>query len=253
MSQNSKLVAMRQGGQILGTILQEIKTKTIPGLKTIEIDQMARRLCLKYHVKPSFLNYQGYPAAICVSINNQVVHGIPGEYVIKNGDIVSLDFGVELGGYHTDSAITFGIGNISVEAHRLMVVTEKSLECGIAEAHPGNHIGAIGFAVQKEVEKSGFGVVRSLVGHAIGESVHEDPYIPNFGNKNDGPMIIVDSALAIEPMVTVGSYEVAISEDDWTYETLDGGLSAHFEHTVWIHPEGPEILTKVSSLTLEKI
>jgi len=244
---------MRQGGQILAAILNEIKGKTVPGMKTIEIDNMARRLCLKHHVKPSFLNYQGYPAAICVSVNTQVVHGIPGEYVIRNGDLVSLDFGVELGGFHTDSAITFGVGNISAEAHRLMVVTEKALEMGIAAAHPGNNIGAIGYAVQTEVEKSGFGVVRSLVGHAIGENVHEDPFIPNYGNNNDGPKILVDSALAIEPMVTVGDYEVAINEDGWTYETLDESLSAHFEHTVWIHADGPEILTTTTTSALEKL
>jgi methionyl aminopeptidase len=245
MSKLDKLTAMREGGQILATILTEIKSKTYVGMKTTEIDDMARRLCLKYRVKPSFLNYDGYPSSICVSINDEVVHGIPGNYTIKNGDLVSLDFGVYYAGYHTDSAITFGIGNISAEAHRLMQSTERSLMAGIAEVRPGAHIGAIGSAVQKEAEKSGFGVVRALVGHAIGKQVHEEPYIPNYGNKHDGPIIVGGTALAIEPMITAGDFEVVISEDDWTYKTRDGSLSAHFEHTVWVHPDGAEILTQL--------
>lgn len=227
----------------MATILREIKSKTHVGMTTMEIDDLARRLCLKYHVKPSFLNYEGYPAAICVSINEEVVHGIPGRRVVNEGDLVSLDFGVEYEGFHTDSAITFGVGNISAEAHRLLVITEKSLLAGIEQAKAGNHIGAIGHAVQKSVEAGGFGVVRALVGHAIGENVHEEPYVPNYGTRNDGPIIQADTALAIEPMVTVGSYEVRTLDDGWTYSTIDGKLSAHFEHTVWIHSDGAEILT----------
>ncbi len=245
MSKQDKLEAMRAGGQILAQILQEIKEKTYVGMETGEMDDLARRLCLKHRVKPSFLNYEGYPAAICVSINDEVVHGIPGKRKVKSGDLVSLDFGVEYGGYHTDSAITFGVGNISAEAHRLMAVTENSLLAGINKARMGKHIGNIGHAVQKQVEGGGFGVVRALVGHAIGKRVHEEPYIPNYGNETDGPFIEADTALAIEPMVTVGSYEVVVDDDGWTYRTSDGSLSAHFEHTVWIHPEGPEILTKL--------
>ena len=247
MSKLDKLTAMREGGQILATILADIKLKVYIGMTTLEMDDMARRLCLKYHVKPSFLNYEGYPAAICVSVNNEVVHGIPGDYKVKNGDLVSLDFGVHHAGYHTDSAITFGVGNISAEAHRLMAITEKSLLAGIGEAKAGNHIGAIGHAVQKEVETGGFEVVRALVGHAIGKKVHEEPYIPNYGNKSDGPTIVADTALAIEPMVTVGSFEVNVAEDGWTYVTKDGSLSAHFEHTVWIHEDGAEILTQLTN------
>lgn len=243
MEPNKKLVAMRQGGKILATILHDIKGKVVVGTKTSEINDLAGRLCLKYGVKPSFLGYGNYPANICVSINDEVVHGIPGGYAIKNGDIVSLDFGVHLAGYHTDSAISFGVGNISAEAHRLLVVTEKSLMMGIEAARAGKHIGAIGHAVQKYSENHGFGVVRTLVGHAIGKEVHEEPFIPNFGNPTDGPKIKADTALAIEPMVTTGSYEVVLADDGWTYKTRDGNLSAHFEHTVWIHQDGPEILT----------
>lgn len=246
MSKLDKLTAMREGGQILATILTSIKQAVYIGMSTLEMDDMARRLCLKYHVKPSFLNYEGYPAAICVSVNNEVVHGIPGDYKVKNGDLVSLDFGVHHAGYHTDSAITFGVGNISAEAHRLMAITEQALTAGIAEARPGNHIGAIGHAVQREVEAGDFEVVRALVGHAIGKKVHEEPYIPNYGNEGDGATILVDTALAIEPMVTVGSFEVNVSDDGWTYVTKDGSLSAHFEHTVWVHEDGPEILTALT-------
>ncbi len=244
-SSTEKYLAMKVGGRILAQILQDIKKQTHVGMTTQEIDDLARRFCLKHHVKPSFLNYEGYPAAICVSLNDEVVHGIPGDKVINEGDLVSLDFGVEYSGYHTDSAITFGVGNISAEAHRLMTVTEKSLMMGIEKARAGNHIGAIGYEVQKSVEAGGFGVVRALVGHAIGENVHEEPFVPNYGKATDGPIIRANGALAIEPMVTVGSFEVTVASDGWTYRTVDGQLSAHFEHTVWIHPDGPEILTQL--------
>lgn len=241
---DKKLTAMRQGGKILGTILQDIKKSVQIGMTTSEINDLANRLCLKYGVKPSFLGYGGYPASVCVSINDEVVHGIPGSYAIKDGDIVSLDFGVHLAGYHTDAAISFGVGNISAEAHRLITATEQSLMRGIEAAKPGNHVGAIGHEVQRYAESHGFSVVRTLVGHAIGENVHEEPYIPNFGRVSDGPKIQANGALAIEPMVTTGTYEVVLDKDGWTYRTEDGGMAAHFEHTVWIHPDGPEILTQ---------
>lgn len=245
MPDNNKLTAMRQGGKILATILLEIKKSVKPGTKTFEMNDLANRLCLKHGVKPSFLGYGGYPASLCVSINNEIVHGIPGDRIINDGDIVSIDFGIELNGFHTDSAISFGVGNISAEAHRLLTVTEKALMLGIEKARSGNHIGEIGSVVQKHVESNGFSVVRTLVGHAIGASVHEEPYIPNFGKQNEGPKIKEDTALAIEPMVTVGSYEVVLDKDGWTYKTEDGSLAAHFEHTVWVHPDGPEILTSL--------
>jgi methionyl aminopeptidase len=244
MTENNQLVAMRQSGKILSTILNDIRKKTTVGTKTSEINEMANRMCLKHRVKPSFLGYGGYPASICVSVNDEVVHGIPGDYEIRDGDIVSLDFGVEFGGFHTDSAITFGVGNISAEAHRLITVTENSLEKGIEAAKPGNNVGAIGHAVQSYVESHGFGVVRTLVGHAIGAKVHEEPFIPNFGKPGDGPKIQLNKALAIEPMVTTGNHDVILDNDGWTYKTKDGKLSAHFEHTIWVHEDGPEILTQ---------
>jgi methionyl aminopeptidase len=243
--ESKKYIAMKQGGKILATILNEIRSKTVVGTKTSEINDMAKRLCLKYHVKPSFLNYDGYPAAICVSINDQIVHGIPGDYQIKNGDIVSLDFGVELNGYHTDSAISFGVGNIDAEAHRLLKVTEDALYAAISKVKPGLHIGVIGATVQNHVESNGFGVVRSLVGHGISKNVHEEPYIPNFGSPTDGPIIKEGMTLAIEPMTTIGDYAVALDSDNWTYFTASGELSAHFEHTIYVTKDGCEILTKV--------
>jgi methionyl aminopeptidase len=243
MSKNAKLIAMREGGRILATILAEVRAKTVPGVTTAELDELARRLCLKYRVKPSFLNYDGYPAAICISVNDEVVHGIPGDRIIKNGDLVSLDFGVGLGGYHTDSAISFGVGNISAEDHRLLTVTEKSLLAAIEKVKPGVRIGLIGETVQREVEAGGFGVVRALVGHAIGHQVHEQPYIPNFGKASEGEVIEEGMTLAIEPMVTEGSYEVATADDGWTYMTKDGSRAAHFEHTIYVHADHAEILT----------
>lgn len=245
MEESKKLEAMKEGGRILASILGEIKSRTMPGTKTQQIDDWARRLCLKYGVKPSFLNYDGYPAAICVSINDEVVHGIPSEREIKDGDMVSLDFGVHFQGFHTDSAITFVVGTSTKIIDKLINVTRESLEIGIKKAQIGNHIGDIGEAVQKHVESHGFGVVRSLVGHGIGENVHEEPLIPNFGSKGEGPEIVEGMCLAIEPMVTGGNHGVYLDADGWTYLTKDSSLSAHFEHTIYISKNGPVILTKV--------
>jgi methionyl aminopeptidase len=235
---------MKEGGHILATILTEIKKKTEPGTQTKELDDLAKRLCLKYKVKPSFLNYEGYPAAICVSVNDEVVHGLPGKYIIKEGDLVSLDFGVLHKGYNTDSAITFGVGNITTVADKLIKVTKSALDKGISAAVVGGRIGDIGAAVQKEVEKNGFGVVRVLVGHGVGKEIHENPLIPNFGETGTGPEVIEGMTLAIEPMVTGGNYEVYQAEDGWTYVTKDSSLSCHFEHTIYIGEKGPIILTK---------
>lgn len=228
----------------MATILTEIKKKTEPGTQTKELDDLAKRLCLKYKVKPSFLNYEGYPAAICVSVNDEVVHGLPGKYIIKEGDLVSLDFGVLHKGYNTDSAITFGVGNITTVADKLIKVTKSALDKGISAAVVGGRIGDIGAAVQKEVEKNGFGVVRVLVGHGVGKEIHENPLIPNFGETGTGPEVIEGMTLAIEPMVTGGNYEVYQAEDGWTYVTKDSSLSCHFEHTIYIGEKGPIILTK---------
>jgi methionyl aminopeptidase len=239
-----KLKAMQEGGKILAQILEELKDKTKPGITKREIDEMARRLCLKYKVKPSFLNYEGFPGAVCVSFNNELVHGCPSEDRVKEGDIVSLDFGVYHNGFHTDSAITFPVGEISDGAKNLLEVTEKSLYAGIDSVRVGGHIGDIGEAVQKFVESRGFGVVRSLVGHGISKEVHEQPMVPNFGHRGEGPVLKEGMTIAIEPMVTAGDYEVVQGEDGWTYETKDNSLCAHFEHTIYISKDGPIILTK---------
>ena len=244
MSFGEKYNAMSKGGQILATILNEIQNWVRPGVLTSEIDDYARRLCLKYKVRPSFQGYDGYPAAICVSVNDEVVHGIPGKRMIQEGDIVSLDFGVYLDGYHTDSAISFGVGNINLEKKKLLEVTLNSLLLGIEQAVVGNKIGDIGHAIQKYVEQNGFGVVRTLVGHSIGKKLHEEPMIPNFGSKSTGELIKEGMTLAIEPMVTAGQYPVYQASDGWTFLTKDSSDSAHFEHTIFVTDSLPIILTE---------
>lgn len=245
MQKTDKLKAMREGGQILAKILEEIKDRVEPGTQTKQIDDWARRFCLKYNVRPSFLNYEGYPAAICVSLNDEVVHGIPSSKIIQEGDVVSLDFGVYHKGYHTDAAISFGVGTITNVAARLIDVTRESLKLGIAQVKPGNHIGDIGAAIQKYAESEGFGVVRTLVGHGVGDYIHEDPLIPNFGLPGEGPEIKEGDFYAIEPMVTGGNYAVFLDRDGWTYKTKDCSLAAHFEHTIYVSKNGAEILTKI--------
>jgi len=241
---NNKLESMKRGGFILGKILQEVKARTSAGMITKNLDDMTRRLCLKYRVKPSFLGYQDYPAAICVSINDEVVHGIPGNRQLILGDVVSLDLGVYYNGYHTDAAITFSLGVAPAETERLLNVTKMALAVGINEAIVGNKIGDIGFAIQNYTEGNGFNVVRALVGHSIGKNIHEDPLIPNFGEKDSGQLIKEGMTIAIEPMVTTGAYDVFQAGDGWTYATSDGSLAAHFEHTIYVTDTKPIILTK---------
>jgi len=239
-----KLESMERGGGILGQILRDLKTKTTVGMTTKNLDDMTRRLCLKYGVKPSFLGYQNYPAAICVSINDEVVHGIPNERQLVNGDIISLDLGVYFQGYHTDAAITFSLGEVPLQTKRLLEITKEALMIGINEAIVGNTIGDIGFAIQNYTEKNGFNVVRSLVGHSISKNIHEDPLIPNFGQRGSGQLIKEGMTLAIEPMVTMGEYDVYQDDDGWTYKTSDGSIAAHFEHTIYVTDKKPLILTK---------
>jgi len=237
---------IKNSSKIVAEILIEIKRNIFAGMKTIEIDRMAEKLVKKYDAKPAFLGYNGYPASICVSINNEVVHGIPSEdRIIKEGDIVSLDFGVEKDGFFGDAAITVGIGKISDIAKKLLDVTENALYKGIDKARKGNRLYDISATIQEYVEKNGFSVVRDFVGHGIGKKLHEEPMVPNFGEKGTGPYLEAGMTFAIEPMVNEKSYEVFIKQDGWTVVTRDGGLSAHFEHTVLITNKGPEILTKV--------
>lgn len=214
-----------------------------PGVTTGEIDRLIRRFIENAGARPSFLGYGGYPASACISVNGTVIHGIPGQYVIKAGDIVSIDVGACLNGYHGDNAATFPAGEVSKEAQALMDATRESLYEGIRMAQPGNRIGDIGAAVQRYVEVRGYSVVRNFTGHGVGTDLHEDPSVPNFGTPGRGPRLLPGMTIAIEPMVNAGTHEVDILRDGWTTVTRDGKLSAHFEHTVAITPEGPVILT----------
>ncbi len=214
-----------------------------PGVTTGEIDRLIRRFIEQAGAKPSFLNYGGYPASACISVNGTVIHGIPGKYVIKAGDIVSIDVGAYLNGYHGDNAATFAAGDISPEAQALLDATRESLYEGIAMAKAGNRIGDIGAAVQRYVEVRGYSVVRQFVGHGVGTNLHEDPSVPNFGTPGRGPRLVPGMTIAIEPMVNAGTHEVKVLGDGWTTVTADGSLSAHFEHTVAITPDGPVIMT----------
>jgi methionyl aminopeptidase len=196
---------------------------------------------------PSFKGYRGFPATICVSVNEQIVHGIPGNRVIREGDIVSMDVGAIVEGYHGDSAVTVGVGTISPEAQRLIDATREALEVGIQQALAGYRVGDISWAIQQYSETLGYGVVREYVGHGIGRALHEEPSVPNFGDPGRGPLLELGMAIAIEPMLNVGGCETKVLEDDWTVVTADGGLSAHFEHTVAITERGPEVLTALES------
>ena len=234
---------IRQSGKILAEVIREIKRLIIPGVKTSFLDQVAADLIKSHGARPAFLGYRGYPASICISINEQVVHGIPGERVIESGDLVSVDIGVEFQGFYTDAAFSVVAGDGNSLAQKLVEVTEKSLSEGIKRALPGNRIGDISHAIQETIESAGFSVVRDFVGHGVGRALHEEPQIPNFGKKNRGVVIEEGMVLAIEPMANEGGYQVEILDDDWTVVTKDGGLSAHFEHTVWVTKKGPVILT----------
>ena len=214
-----------------------------PGVTTGEIDRLIRQYIEKMGAKPSFLGYGGFPASACISINETVIHGIPGNRVIREGDIVSIDVGAQLNGFHGDNAATFAAGKVTAEAQALMDATRESLYEGIKAATAGNRVGDIGAAVQRYVEMRGYSVVRQFVGHGVGTHLHEDPSVPNFGTPGRGPKLLPGMTLAIEPMVNAGTHEVSILGDGWTTVTRDGRLSAHFEHTVAITPDGPVILT----------
>ncbi|MBI2057423.1 MAG: type I methionyl aminopeptidase [Candidatus Yanofskybacteria bacterium] len=245
-----QIKTMAEGGQILKEILQNLSLAVKPGIKTEELDKLAEELVFSWDkkipeagIRPSFKGYRGYPAFICISVNDEVVHGLPSDRTIKDGDIVGLDFAIKYKGLHVDSALTVGVGEISAEAEKLIRVTKEALDVGIKEATVGNTTGDIGFAVQKYVEKNGFSVVRELVGHGVGEHLHEEPYVPNYGKKGQGPELVEGMTIAIEPMVNFGKHEVVLAKDGVTYRTKDGSLSAHFEHTVAITKDGPLVLT----------
>ncbi|WP_124066973.1 type I methionyl aminopeptidase [Clostridium sp. E02] len=237
---------MREAGRILCNTHEELKKALKPGMTTWDIDHLGESIIRSYGCTPSFLNYNGYPASICVSVNDEVVHGIPDKKrILREGDIVSLDAGVIYKGYHSDAARTYGIGEITPSAGQLIEVTKQCFFEGIKFAKSGNHLGDISAAIQKHAETYGFGVVRDLVGHGIGTRLHEDPEIPNFATKRRGIKLRPGMTLAIEPMINEGSLEVEWLDDDWTVVTEDGSLSAHYENTVLITEGEPEILSLV--------
>ncbi len=235
---------LREAGRILALIISELKRSLKSGVTTQDIDQRAEALMAAYKVKPAFKGYRGFPKSICVSLNEQVVHGIPSDRVVKEGDIVSLDVGIMFQDYFADTAVTIGVGRIHPKLQRLMEVTESSLYKGIAQAKVDNHLSDVSSAIQNFVESNNFAVVRDFVGHGIGRSLHEDPEVPNFGTPHHGPILKEGMVLAIEPMVNLGTWKTRVLGDGWTVVTEDGQSSAHFEHTIAITNRGPEILTK---------
>ena len=240
-----ELAKMREAGRISALALQAGGKAVQPGASTWEIDQEIRRFIEKCGAKPNFLGYGGFPGSACISVNHVVIHGIPSKKIIlKHGDIVSIDTGAVIDGYNGDNAYTFACGDISKEAQALLDATRESLYEGIAMAQPGNRIGDIGSAVQRYVEARGYSVVRDFVGHGVGTSLHEDPSVPNYGKPGRGVRLTPGMVIAIEPMINAGTKSVRVLEDGWTTVTTDGSLSAHFEHTVAITPDGPVILTR---------
>jgi methionyl aminopeptidase len=236
---------MRKSNAIVAAILEELSKKIRPGVKTIELDRLSEELALKKGARPAFKGYRGYPYSLCTSVNSEVVHGMPSERELKEGDIVSLDFGILNDGYYGDAAVTVPVGEITPGARKLLKITEEALYRGIAEVKAGNRIGDISAAIQGHVEAAGYSVVRDLVGHGIGKSLHEDPQVPNYGSGGRGIELKPGMVFAIEPMVNEGTYRVEILRDGWTVVTADGKLSAHFEHSVAITENGPVILSRI--------
>lgn len=239
-----ELEIMREAGRIVALTHQELKKHIAPGITTKELDKIAEDVIRSHKAIPSFKGYNGFTGSICASVNNELVHGIPGNRVLVEGDIISIDIGAEYNGYHGDSAWTYPVGKIDEETQRLLDVTEQSLFKGLEEAKPGERLSNISHAIQTYVEANGFSVVREYVGHGIGQDLHEDPQIPHYGPPNRGPRLKPGMVLAIEPMVNAGSRYVKTLADDWTVVTVDGKMCAHFEHTIAITETGFEIFTK---------
>ena len=252
LKSKEEIEILREGGKRLAFVLSKLKKAAVPGVTTKELDDLAYKVTVEAGDKPAFLNYQPYgadrpyPASACISINDEIVHGIPNESekVLKEGDIVSLDMGLIHKGLFVDSAITIGVGKIDEDAKKLLKATRESLEAGIKAIKIGGHIGDIGFAIQEVAKKYKFGIAEGLCGHGVGFAVHEDPYVPNEGEKGDGPELVPGLVIAIEPMLNEGTGKTKIAKDKWTYLTKDGKRSAHFEHTVAITEKGIEILTQ---------
>lgn len=236
---------MRLACQISAEVLELAGDAVKPGVTTAQIDKIIYNYIVQQGAKPNFKGYGGFPGSACISVNDTVIHGIPSKHIVlKEGDIVSIDTGAAVHGWNGDNAATFACGNVSDRAQRIMDVTEEALARGIAAAQPGNRIGDIGAAVQQYVESQGYSVVRTYVGHGVGRDMHEDPEVPNFGTPGRGPRLVPGMVIAIEPMVNEKSHVVKTLSDGWTVKTVDGGLSAHFEHTIAITQNGPIILTK---------
>jgi methionyl aminopeptidase len=234
---------MRVSGKITAKTLSMLMKSVKAGMTTADVDRMAEDSIRSMGGTPTFIGYHGYKHTICASVNDEVVHGIPGPRVLRDGDLLSIDIGTTLEGYVSDSAVTIPIGPVSEAARRLMTVTQECLMRGIAQMQAGNRLGDIGHAIQEHAEKNGYGVVRQLVGHGIGTKMHEEPQVPNYGNAGQGTLLRPGLVLAIEPMITEGTYEVETLDDGWTVVTEDGKLAAHFEHTIAVTTEGPRILT----------
>lgn len=235
---------MRAAGKVVAEMHEKIRAAIRPGVTTAELDQIGRTVIDARGATSNFLGYHGYPAVICASPNDVIVHGIPGNIVLNEGDIISIDCGAVVEGWHGDAAFTIGVGEIDPEAQRLLDITEASLMAGIKAMKPNNTLGDVGAAVQAVVEAAGFSVVRDYVGHGIGRKMHEQPEVPNYGTAGKGMTLFEGMTLAIEPMVTMGDYETFVDSDGWTVLSADGSWAAHFEHTVAIGANGPEILTK---------
>jgi methionyl aminopeptidase len=238
---DEEVAIMRKCGRILAAILDKLRAEVRPGIKTGQLDIIMAEESKKRGVLPSFKNYRGFPANLCVSVNDEIVHGIPGERILKEGDIVSLDVGAKLDGFHTDAAVTIGVGRISKEAEELVAITEGSLKAGVAQAMSGAWIGDVSSAIQHYVESRGFAVVREYTGHGVGRDLHEEPQIPNFV-VGKGLLLRKGMTLAVEPMVNVGDWRTKLADNQWTVLTADGSLSAHFEHTIAVADNEAEIL-----------
>ncbi|MBI4220433.1 MAG: type I methionyl aminopeptidase [Chloroflexi bacterium] len=236
---------MREAGRVVARTLEILARAIEPGMPTRELDRLARNEIKALGAKPSFLGYMGYPAVICVSVDEEIVHGIPGERLIKEGDLVSVDAGAIVDGFHGDAAVTLIAGRTTPEREALVNATKKALDLGIEAARRGNRVGDISAAVEGYISPLGYGLVREYVGHGIGRKLHEPPQVPNFGNRRQGPLLRTGMAIAIEPMVNLGDWKTKTLDDGWTVVTLDGSASAHFEHTIAITENGPEVLTIV--------
>ena len=240
---DANIATMRQAGRVVATVLDVLKLQVKPGMKTKELDAIAAKEVIRLGATPSFKGYRGFPANICASVNDEIVHGIPGDRVLKEGDIISLDFGAIFDGFQGDAAITVGVGKISPAARKLIETTDEALKAGIAVVKHGARLGDIGATIQKYAESRGYSVVREYTGHGIGREMHEDPLVPNFGEAGTGLVLQKGMTIAIEPMVNVGDWRTKVAANRWTVSTVDGSLSAHFEHTIAVTDGAAEVLT----------